>query len=110
MRAVALDEAAEQGGDARGELGVALDAIGVAGIVGGIDDRHRRKQPLSRAQDRETADAGVEKEDRSRRIGVGGNHGRQNGGEGPSLSIAGGTGRIWNTCMIDALDYYVSMY
>ena len=47
---VALGEPAEQGGHPRLDLGRALGAVGIAGAVGGIDDRRVRQQRADRAR------------------------------------------------------------
>ena len=57
-----FDEATEQGGDAAGDLLLAPLSVGIAGIVGDIDDRRIRKQRTRRFEDRKAADAGIEEE------------------------------------------------
>ena len=82
-RLVAFDEASEQGGDARRELGLAFLAIGQPGIVGGIDDRRGRQQRAGRAEDGEAAEAGVEEQDGG--VG-GGDHARRVAGGRAALN------------------------
>ncbi len=61
-RIVAPDQPAEQGRHTRGNLPLALGAIGKTGTVGDIDDRRVRQQRAGRRQHRQPADAGIEEQ------------------------------------------------
>jgi hypothetical protein len=61
-RVEALDEAAEERGDATGDLGLGALAVREAGTVGGVDDRRVRQQRARRAEDGQSPDAGIEEE------------------------------------------------
>lgn len=58
----ALDETAEQRGNPAGDLRFASLAVRVAGIVRDVDDRGVGKQLSRRLEDREAANAGIEKQ------------------------------------------------
>ena len=63
-----LGHAAEQAGNAGGDLRLGLVAIGQAGIVSRVDHRRLRQQLATLGQDRKAADAGIEEQDRCRYV------------------------------------------
>ena len=59
----ALDQPAEEGGDAARDLSLAPLAVGEAGAVGGVDDGSVGKELERRLEHRQATDAGIEEQD-----------------------------------------------
>ena len=67
-RVEALDQPAEEGGDAARDLSLAPLAVGEAGAVGGVDDGSVGKELERRLEHRQPADTGVEEQEGGVRV------------------------------------------